>query len=192
MKRERCEIIPLCRIKLKTTATGRIHEESDIGIHSEVEPRFLHKVCLESTTLPSRLIFDEDNHVTMTIGRSASCALQINKKDVSSSHCCIVLKQKGLYIVDMDSLNGSFINNIRVRCGHHILLRHGDHIKLAKQDIFEVKYSPFMQTATDFGIKPGFEFKQHGKLGPGYYMESHDVESDMSEKTIELVHRLKE
>ena len=174
MKRERDdEYIPLSRIKIRTNKDGRIEEDSDIRIHGEVEPRFLHKVWLESTALDNHLTFDE-SHMNMSIGRSSSCDLQIKVTDVSSSHCYIVLKQCGLYIVDMGSKNGTFINEKRLSCWRHVLLRDKDRINIASQYTFEVKYSSFMQTDTDFGERPGFEFK-YGKYGLGYYIQSDNV-----------------
>jgi hypothetical protein len=53
------EYIPLCRIKIKTNEDGRIHEEIDIGTHGEVEPRFLHRVSLESKNSLRDIMFDE-------------------------------------------------------------------------------------------------------------------------------------
>lgn len=143
-KRERDEdekFIPLCRMKIETNEDGRIHEHKDICIHGIVQPRFPHRVWLESDILP-KTIFD-DNNMNMTVGRSSYCDLRIDKTetDVSLLHCCIMLKQHGLYIVDMNSLNGTRINGVKIPCGQHTLLRHEDRIQLSYFDvIFQVNY----------------------------------------------------
>lgn len=50
----------------------------------------------------------------LLIGRSEKCQLKIDDGQVSSNHCLLVLRGEELCVEDMQSKNGTFINNIRV------------------------------------------------------------------------------
>lgn len=50
----------------------------------------------------------------LLIGRSEKCQLKLDDAQVSSNHCLLVMRGKELCVEDMNSKNGTFINNIRV------------------------------------------------------------------------------
>lgn len=51
---------------------------------------------------------------SMTLGRSASCDIQINTGHASREHARISVRDDGVWIEDLDSTNGTFVNNERI------------------------------------------------------------------------------
>src|SRR6476659_7271074 len=69
------------------------------------------------------------------LGRDATCGLQIIDRGVSREHAKIVRIGEMVFLYDLDSRNGSFVNGERVK---EELLREGDVIRVgATQLIFE-------------------------------------------------------
>lgn len=67
------------------------------------------------------------NGEIFVIGRSVECDLPIVNISVSREHCRIIGDEKGFRLEDMDSHNGTFVNDIPVKS--HILA-HGDKITI--------------------------------------------------------------
>ena len=56
------------------------------------------------------------------LGRHPECDLQLNHPCISRRHCCIVLADKDLYVRDLDSRHGVWVNGERVserKLAHH-------------------------------------------------------------------------
>lgn len=49
------------------------------------------------------------------LGRHESCALVLQDREVSSTHCELRATQLGVQLVDLDSSNGTFVNGVRVK-----------------------------------------------------------------------------
>jgi pSer/pThr/pTyr-binding forkhead associated (FHA) protein len=62
-----------------------------------------------------------------TIGRHSDSDIRLPLGDVSRRHCKIIHADDTWEIIDLDSLNGTFVNNQRVR---QAVLRHGDRIRI--------------------------------------------------------------
>ncbi len=64
------------------------------------------------------------------IGRNAKCHLRPNSRLVSSVHCVIHFMRVSLYLEDMDSTNGTFVNGTRIRSAtplrDHDVIKFGD------------------------------------------------------------------
>jgi transcriptional regulator with GAF, ATPase, and Fis domain len=60
-----------------------------------------------------------------TIGRDSGCGLSVNDAAVSRRHCVISRHEDVFKLLDLDSLNGTFVNGAPV---HEEPLRHGDSI----------------------------------------------------------------
>jgi pSer/pThr/pTyr-binding forkhead associated (FHA) protein len=70
----------------------------------------------------------------ISIGRSRVNDLVVPHKEVSSFHCKLVFHTDGsLWIHDMDSTNGVFVNGIRIRAKHRVMP--GDLIRLGSYDL---------------------------------------------------------
>lgn len=81
---------------------------------------------------PFRVLLDDS---TVDIGRDASCRLPLRLSNVSRKHAQIVPKGEEYVLEDLDSTNGTLVNNIRVsRC----VLRHNDHIRIGDATILFV------------------------------------------------------
>ena len=66
---------------------------------------------------------------TTTIGRSPSNDIVVDEDGVSRRHAAIQGDAEGFFIVDLDSRNGTFVNETKVSAQPH-RLRNWDHIQL--------------------------------------------------------------
>lgn len=81
---------------------------------------------------PFRVLLDDD---IVDIGRDSSCAVALPLSNVSRKHAQVVPSGEEYVLEDLDSTNGTLVNNIRVsRC----VLRHNDHIRIGDTTILFV------------------------------------------------------
>jgi adenylate cyclase len=66
------------------------------------------------------------------IGRTAHCEVVINDPLVSREHCRLQLKPEGLFLEDLNSVNGTLVNEQRITW---VLLHPGDKIRLGLSEI---------------------------------------------------------
>ena len=66
------------------------------------------------------------------IGRTNHCEVVINDQLVSREHCQLQLKSEGLFLEDLNSVNGTLVNNKLIT---RVLLHPGDKIRLGLSDI---------------------------------------------------------
>ena len=76
------------------------------------------------------------------LGRDKTSDLVIDNSDVSRRHCLLDIQARGVFILDLDSTNGTFVNGILVRDGY---LNPGDRIELG----------PCIFTVNREAIEPG-------------------------------------
>lgn len=72
------------------------------------------------------------NGDSITIGRSPDNSIAIDNLAVSTHHAEIKSEQGGLVVEDLNSLNGTFVNNQRVK---RSALKHGDVVLIGKHSI---------------------------------------------------------
>jgi pSer/pThr/pTyr-binding forkhead associated (FHA) protein len=65
----------------------------------------------------------------MTIGRSPDAEVFLDDVTVSRNHALLVLRRDGLYIDDLGSLNGTYVNRRRIE-SHR--LQNGDELQVGK------------------------------------------------------------
>jgi pSer/pThr/pTyr-binding forkhead associated (FHA) protein len=65
----------------------------------------------------------------MTIGRSPDAGVFLDDVTVSRNHALLVKRRDGLYIDDLGSLNGTYVNRRRIE-SHK--LQHGDELQVGK------------------------------------------------------------
>jgi adenylate cyclase len=75
---------------------------------------------------------------TLLVGRRESCDIVLRFSNVSSQHCQLELHQGYWYIRDLNSKNGTRVNNVKVS---ENLLKPGDELRVAKHK-YQVNYSP--------------------------------------------------
>src|SRR5437879_12931209 len=69
----------------------------------------------------------------VTIGRSPDNDIPIDNLAVSNYHARVYVEAGSLVVEDLNSLNGSFLNDIRVE---HAMLKDGDAILIGRHHIF--------------------------------------------------------
>jgi adenylate cyclase len=85
------------------------------------------------------IVLDKKN---LLIGRANECDVVLPLRTVSSHHCRLILHEGYWRVKDLDSRNGTRVNNVKV---DEQLVEPGDMIALANHK-FELRYSP-----TDLG-----------------------------------------
>src|SRR5260370_28522491 len=84
------------------------------------------------------------------VGRRRDCNLRILSAQVSRRHCLLRIRDGYVYVEDLNSVNGTFINGQRV-VGEQVL-RPGDHLLLGPLDFlveYEITPSAVEQPAQD-------------------------------------------
>src|SRR5512140_796112 len=99
-----------------------------------------------------------------TMGRLEENNLPITEGSVSSRHCEVLLKGKDVFVRDLNSTNGTFINGERVTTERQLkpgqILRLGSvEMRLETGEPIPPAKKSFDQTRVIGGVKPG-EFEQ--------------------------------
>ncbi len=120
--------------KSKVAETSRV-----VGMaKKESESKF--KYFLVPQDRPTEKLFL--TKTSTVLGRDKTSDLAIDNSDVSRRHCLLDIQARGVFILDLDSTNGTFVNGILVRDGY---LNPGDRIELG----------PCMFTLNREPIEPG-------------------------------------
>lgn len=93
------------------------------GIHLEFQCSL---EVLEGQSVGTKIPIKQD---LVTIGRGAQCEIRPDSKVVSSRHCQIHKRAFGVFLVDCQSTNGTFLNGQRVT--QETELTNGDRIRAA-------------------------------------------------------------
>src|SRR5713226_119379 len=96
------------------------------------------------------------------IGRGAECDLVVNHPSVSTRHCRLIQTTKGLFLEDLQSTNGTFVNGVQVVSKVQISPR--DRITLGldaplpwpPEIVLSVPRSPLLDRASDKSLLPEF------------------------------------
>ncbi len=114
----------------QTTATYKIDEAGDIkpvDIDTEIDSKgAVVVVRAGGGRVGESFVLDEDRS---TIGRSPEADVFLDDVTVSRNHALIVRRRDGLYLDDLGSLNGTYVNRIRVE-SHK--LHDGDELQIGK------------------------------------------------------------
>jgi hypothetical protein len=87
---------------------------------------------LQSHSCPGERIYITKDSVLL--GRlSDSVDYAINNRAVGKIHAEIVRKDDGYYIIDLNSVNGTYVNNERITCSTEVKLKNGDIVTLANE-----------------------------------------------------------
>ena len=71
-------------------------------------------------------------HFNLIVGSSKDANICLDNKRISHNHLQLIYNQEGkLYVVDLDSLNGTFLNGNKLVAGEEKLLKSKDRLQLA-------------------------------------------------------------
>ncbi len=71
----------------------------------------------------------------ITIGRDEECDIRVTDSDVSRKHCQLVTRSKKLFVIDLDSQNGTCVNDITIQ--EETRLKPGDLLRVGPM-VFEL------------------------------------------------------
>jgi predicted component of type VI protein secretion system len=103
--------------------------------HSDLEP---------ASVLPLRLLLQPEgaslelNRPEMLVGRLSEADVRLRSPEVSRRHCRLVFAQGQWEVFDLNSLNGVWVNGLRVQ---HAVLKTKDVLHIGSYD-FEVEIGP--------------------------------------------------
>ncbi len=110
------------------TTTLQIPTETDFGDHSAEHVTRLELVCPKQPLRSFPILEDE-----IIIGRDSDCKICLPFVNVSRIHAHIIRKGEDLVVEDLNSTNGTYVNNIRIeKC----ILHDHDQIRIGDAKIF--------------------------------------------------------
>jgi len=71
------------------------------------------------------------------VGRGESCHIRPKSESISRKHCAFVQKDGRLLVADLNSRNGTFVNDVRLEPEKAKVLRSGDRVRIGSLD-FEI------------------------------------------------------
>lgn len=115
------------------------------------------------------------------IGRSDSCNLRPKSESVSRKHCIIVLRDNKVLVQDLNSRNGTFVNEKRLPPDKAKVLASGDKLRVGKLE-FEVTVEHGLQAAKRPEVKDvGDAAARTVESAEGSRFEAIDVNSWLDE-----------
>ena len=63
------------------------------------------------------------------VGRHHACDVRIDSSRVSRRHCCLAVDRNQVFVRDLGSINGTWVNGARIES--RAVLRHGDEFRIA-------------------------------------------------------------
>ena len=91
------------------------------------------KIVAIDTPAYFEIIINKDEFIIGKNKELADGAIPYNRK-ISRIHCKINTENNHYSIMDLDSLNGTYLNNIRLQTHHPVIIKNGDTIRLANSE----------------------------------------------------------
>lgn len=113
--------------KLNGSDAPSLAAEPGLAMPSATEPVVTRFVLIGSES--ERMY--EINADRVLVGRGKECQVRIQHTGISREHACITPSLEGIYVEDLDSLNGTFVNMQRIETRH--LMRGGDTLRLGSE-----------------------------------------------------------
>lgn len=76
----------------------------------------------------------EVNEISSLVGRSSNCDIQVDKETLSREHARLSLRRDGIYIQDLHSTNGTFVNELQIH--EETLLTPGDVVRFGQESFY--------------------------------------------------------
>lgn len=98
---------------------------------------------VSDNVLLKKVAFSKNVQNVITIGRNQNCDIQINNSHISGIHAQLIHNVNNeLYIVDLGSTNGTFINDLRIKANVPYLLNTSDLINFSKSGGVYITFNP--------------------------------------------------
>jgi len=121
-----------------------LKQPADSGSLPLQGPHWKHSDLEPANMLPLRLLLQPEgsslelNRPDMLVGRHSESDVRLRSPEVSRRHCRFVFAEGQWQIFDLNSLNGVWVNGLRVR---HAVLQNKDVLHIGAYD-FEVEIGP--------------------------------------------------
>jgi hypothetical protein len=106
--------------KTKIADTGRLHTKA---MSSANDIKYTYFLVPENQPTVKHYL----TKTATVLGRDKSSDLLIDDNNVSGRHCILDIQNRGLFVLDLDSTNGTYVNDVFVRDGY---VNHGDILEL--------------------------------------------------------------
>ncbi|MDE5978293.1 MAG: FHA domain-containing protein [Turicibacter sp.] len=127
-----------CRVKRAERALLRVRKVNIKDNNKNTNPNITFtKTTMINDNIPFLLSTSTDQKIMIssqqfTIGRDNSCNLEMNDSFVSKKHLILKKEDETWYIIDFNSLNGTYLNNKKLRPNSKTILNSGDCIKIGR------------------------------------------------------------
>ena len=75
----------------------------------------------------------DERHGIFSFGRLPECSLHLEHESISRRHACLAFDKEGaMYLVDLGSAHGTFLNGERIEAQRYIELREQDALKFGE------------------------------------------------------------
>jgi pSer/pThr/pTyr-binding forkhead associated (FHA) protein len=91
------------------------------------------------------------------IGRDPQCQLRPASDSVSKRHCAILVKNGKVFVKDLKSRNGTFVNDRRVEGDAAVVVKHGDQLRIGPLTFVVQIEQKAARKPVPSGGKPGTE-----------------------------------
>lgn len=92
--------------------------------------------------LIKKIRIDNGTSLQLMIGRSSNCNIVLPYAVISSQHAQLLFDGSSLYIIDLGSTNGTFLDGQRIVVGQPVLIQAGNAVILAKSNGIQIVFNP--------------------------------------------------
>jgi len=157
---------------------SEMSEDSSFQLSSDASLRYIQGIVQgQRAWIMTNLLGEEtetllQSQMVWTIGRNRGAGLVLRDRALSRRHAVLLyLPQEGFHLVDLNSMNGTFVNGVRIQ--QRQLLQDGDRIRLGSTDftffvsqcvrIVEPIHPEVLERLTTSNSRPG-EFIDYAAL----------------------------
>jgi len=108
-------------------------------------------LVVQRASLPNPEVYELDSS-EITLGRDLDNDIVLQESEVSRNHIHISLRERGHFITDLGTLNGTQVNGERIERGHY--LHKGDHIRIGTMVDMWYTNDPYNQLTISADTEP--------------------------------------
>lgn len=117
-------------------AYGTVDDEAKTTMGNECE---IHFVVAETGQLHKTLSVEEGKEIVIGRNQYADFKLNLEDKKISGTHCRIKYQSETIFVEDMDSTNGTFVNGRNIAGQGAVRVNSGDKVKIG-HGVYILKY----------------------------------------------------